>query len=135
MGWFATGPYLLPGLHRTEWGIKGEESATSPAMFQAVPTSRSPCPTLEKVRGLQSFDDAPILWSPLQSAIYFSNYKEFYKVWECRKGVGFYDTYEAVSRGSGLLQRAPPSRGGSGQPHLTSGSTEMGMKTSSFPIR
>lgn len=33
-------------------------------VFQAVPTLGSPCPTLEKVRGPQSFDADPTLLGP-----------------------------------------------------------------------
>lgn len=67
VGWFATGPYF----HWTEGlGVKGQEGVKSPALLQAVPTSRSPCPTLEEARGPQSCDNAsPTLLGPLQSAI------------------------------------------------------------------
>lgn len=50
-------------------GSQGPGGCQSPPLFHTVPTSRSPCPTLEETRGLQSLDDAPTLLGPLQSAI------------------------------------------------------------------
>lgn len=69
-------PIPIPSHDRVE--CQGPGRCQSPALLQAMPTSRSPCPTLEEARGLQSLGDLPTLLGPLQSAIflYFSNDRE-----------------------------------------------------------
>lgn len=59
--------FPIPSQGRVEY--RGPGRCQSPALLQAVPTSRSPCPTLEEARGLQSLDEIPTLLGPLQSAI------------------------------------------------------------------
>lgn len=59
----------FPGPSQDRVGYQGPGRCQSPALFQAMPTSGSPCSALEEAKGLQGLDDGPALLGPLQSAI------------------------------------------------------------------